>query len=144
MRHMDKITIYTDDEYAFISPAAHRGLELDTLIKTLDYTVTPLGKRAFRFWFLHPLKKADGIRQRQEAVRILKENTKVQEDLKNHLNKIPDIEKNISRLSFGYTNAKDLLAIRNTLSLLPQIIKLETPLARENSLFTLEDNPNFL
>jgi len=142
LRHMDKVTLYTDNNYVFIAPAAHRGLELETLIKTLDHTLTPLGKRQLRFWLYHPLKQPELIRQRQEAIRLLKDHPDIEHELKNHLIKIPDIEKNISRLSCGYTHAKDLLAIRNTLSLLPGIQHTLQPLTTQNPLFTLEDIPD--
>jgi len=141
LRHMDKISLYTDDDYVFISPAAHRGLELDTLISTLDHTLTPLGRRQLRFWFYHPLKNVESITQRQEAIQLLKNNPEIENDLKHHLNKIPDIEKNISRLSCGYTHAKDFLAIRNTLAILPEIANSIQSLAAQNSLFTLNDIP---
>ena len=141
LKHIDKITIYTDTTFAFISPAAHRGLELDTLISTLDHTLTPLGKRQLRSWFYHPLKDVNSIIQRQEAIKLLKTNTEIENSLKKHLIKIPDIEKNISRLSCGYTHAKDFLAIRNTLANLPAIQETVQPLVSQNPLFTLKDIP---
>ena len=141
LKHIDKISLYADEDYVFISPAAHRGLELDSLIKTLDYTLTAMGRRAFRFWFTHPLKKPAAILQRQKAVQLLLKNSGIAQRLKELLGKIPDIEKNISRLSCGYTHARDLLAIRNTLTLLPQIQEAVQPLSKENSLFSVEDIP---
>lgn len=139
LRHIDKISLYTDDKYAFISPAAYRGLELESLIKTTNNTLTPMGKRKFRFWLLHPLKQPAKILQRQQAVSLLKDNPHVLKELRCMLNKIPDIEKNISRLSCGYTNVKDLLAIKNTLTMIPEIIKTIAPLQNKNPLFELHD-----
>jgi DNA mismatch repair protein MutS len=142
LKHMDRIALYDDTEYCFIAPAAYRGLELNTLIKTLDHTVTALGKRQHAFWFTHPLKQTEAIAQRQEAVKILKDNPDIADALKMLLGRIPDLEKNITRLSCGYTHAKDLLAIRNTLCLIPEIQRLTAPLQRQNPLFTLEDLPH--
>ncbi|MCA9405270.1 MAG: DNA mismatch repair protein MutS [Candidatus Omnitrophica bacterium] len=141
LKHIDKISVYADDDYVFISPAAHRGLEMNTLIRTLDKTLTPLGKRKLYYWFYHPLKDPSLIRERQQAVSLLKDNSATRDELKELLNKIPDIEKNISRLSCGYTHAKDLLAIRNTLALLPSLLTITEPLQKQNPLFTLEDIP---
>ena len=139
LRHIDRIALYTDKNYVFISPAAYHGLELETLIKTLDDTLTPLGKRLFRFWFTHPLKDIASIEERQEAIGLLKNNPKIQTELKTHLSKISDIEKNISRVSCGLAQAKDLLAIRNALNLIPELQKVTGHLAEQNSLFILED-----
>jgi len=141
LEHIDRVTLYTDDDYVFISPAAHRGLEFPTLIKTLDHTLTPLGKRMFHFWMTHPLKRPDAIQERQEAIVLIKEQPEIAEELKKILNRIPDIEKNISRLSCGYTHAKDLLAIRNTLALIPNLQNLIEPLQKKNPLFALDDIP---
>lgn len=142
LKHIDRIALYNDDDYVFISPAATRGLELDTLIDTLDYTLTPPGRRMFRFWLTHPLKSAPDIIERQDAIKLLNEHPDVCRQLKDLLDKIPDLEKNISRLSCGYTHAKDLLAIRNTLALLPAIQNSINPVRSRNALFDLEDIPD--
>jgi len=141
LKHLDRISLYTDENYVFISPAASRGLELNTLIHTLDHTLTALGKRQFAFWLTHPLVEPERIRQRQEAAKLLKDNAGLLEELKKHLGRIPDIEKCVSRLGCGYVHAKDLLAIRNTLALLPEMQTLMGPLAKQNPLFALEDLP---
>ena len=101
LKHIDRIALYNDDDYVFISPAAARGLEMDTLINTLDHTLTPLGRRMFRSWLTHPLKNVADIIERQDAVRVLGEHPDVCRQVKDHLDKIPDLEKNISRLSCG-------------------------------------------
>ncbi len=139
LRHIDKVSLYSDDEFVYISPAAHKGLEIETLIKTLDHTITALGKRKLNFWFYHPLKNPSLIRERQEAVTLLKDQPKILEKIKFIFNQIPDVEKNISRLSCGLTHAKDLLAIRNTLKLLPEIKEAVTSLSKQNPLFECDD-----
>ena len=57
MLHINKISLYNDSDYVFISAAAHQGLQLDDLIKTLDQTLTSLGKRNLKQWVYHPLKE---------------------------------------------------------------------------------------
>lgn len=142
LRHMDKITLYTDDEYVFISPAAFRGLEIDTLVKTMDATLSPLGRRALRFWITHPLKDPEAITKRQRAVQLLLDNPLIAQRIKACLERIPDVEKNISRLSCGLTHAKDLLAVRSTLALIPEMKQTLDPLAAQNNIFALDDIPS--
>ncbi|MBF0478299.1 MAG: DNA mismatch repair protein MutS [Candidatus Omnitrophica bacterium] len=139
LHHIDRISLYTDEEFAFISPAAQRGLELDQVFQAIDNTRTALGKRKLWFWLFHPLKNKDRIEQRLSAVTLLKNNSKILPSLKIFLDKIPDLEKNISRLSCGYSHPKDLLAIRNTLALIPDMAILLSQLIQDNILFTLTD-----
>ncbi len=139
LRHMDKISLYADSDYVYVSPAAVRGLELETLVKTFDNTLTAMGRRKLSFWLYHPLKNLPEITERQNAIILLKDDQRSQQDLKTLLDRIPDVEKNISRISCGYTHARDLLAIRNTLSLIPELQRSLRPLSKENSLFSLED-----
>ncbi len=140
--HINKISLYSDSEYVLISSAACYGLELDYLRQTLDKTMTPLGKRMFRYWLYHPLKDCSMINERQNAVNSLKHKPDIHENLKHLLKNIPDIEKNLSRISCGYTHAKDLLALRNTTILIPELQKVLLPLAEENPGFSLNDIPD--
>jgi len=142
MRHIDKISLYTDDQFAYISPAACFGLALDELIQTLDRTLTPLGKRAFRQWIYHPLKKVDAIRQRQSAVTLLKNNSRIRDDIRRLFSHMPDMEKCLSKISCGVAHARDILAIRNTLNRVPEIRKVISPIAEHNALFTMKDIPS--
>jgi DNA mismatch repair protein MutS len=142
LRHIDKVSLYSDTDYVFISPPAIYGLELERLIKTVDRTLTAMGKRKLRYWLYHPLKDSKKILQRQQAVTLLKESSLIQENLGNLLSNIPDIDKSLSRISCGYTHPKDLLALRTTFSRLPQLQKNLSPLAEKNSLFTVSDVPH--
>jgi DNA mismatch repair protein MutS len=141
MRHIDKISLYSDNDFVFISPAACHGLNLSELIKSIDHTITPLGKRKIRDWVYHPLKNKNAILQRQEAIALLKDNIPIQQELNQLLRNMPDIEKNISRLSCGYTHAKDFLALRNALIRIPQIQKAIQPLSWKSPLFVTQDLP---
>ncbi|MCM8764448.1 MAG: DNA mismatch repair protein MutS, partial [Candidatus Omnitrophica bacterium] len=116
MHHIDKIALYDDSEYVYISPSAIKGLEIETLIKTLDRTNTAAGKRMLREWIMHPLKDVEKINERQQAVMILKDNPDIQKNLIQNLKQTYDIEKALSRLSSGYSNPKDIAAIRDTLN----------------------------
>jgi DNA mismatch repair protein MutS len=141
LRHMDKIALYSDTDHVFISAAAHRGLEIEALIRTIDHTATAMGKRKFRFLVYHPLKKTRTIQHIQGAVRQLRDQKGLFVQLTEHLAQIPDVEKNLSRLSCGYKHAKDLLSLKKTLSRLPALIDILKPLRSENDLFELKDIP---
>lgn len=142
LKHIDRISLYSDDDYVFISPAAHYGLEMESLLKTLDHTHTPMGRRLFRFWLYHPLKNVAAIAQRQYAIKFLTANEKAQNELTSSLlRNIPDLEKGLSRLSAGCGSPKDLLSIRNALNRCPQIKKVIDQLGESNSLLKVADIP---
>ncbi|MDE2221713.1 MAG: DNA mismatch repair protein MutS [Candidatus Omnitrophica bacterium] len=133
LKHIDRMRLYAQDDHAFISPAAHYGLELEVLLSAIDLTATPMGKRAFRFWLYHPLKDIPGIQSRQEAARSLAGNDRLEECLKN----MPDLQKALSRLSCGCGSIKDLLNIRQALLRVPLIA--ECLAGPSNPLLKIED-----
>jgi DNA mismatch repair protein MutS len=141
MRHIDRISLYADSEHVFISPAASFGLELDGLFKTIDHTLTALGRRKLRDWMYHPLKSAEQIRGRQDAVTALKDDPGLSEQLGRSLRNIVDIEKSISRLSCNTASARDLLALRLTLERQPEIARILAGPGKINPLFKLDDLP---
>ncbi|MDD5730205.1 MAG: DNA mismatch repair protein MutS [Candidatus Omnitrophica bacterium] len=141
LRHLYKISLYTDSDYVYISPAASFGLQLDSLIQTIDYTLTNLGKRKLKEWVYHPLKSKQEILNRQRAVTSLKENGLISQELEKLLRNTPDIEKSVSRISTGSGSARDLLALRSTLLKQPDIQKTLLPLVKENNIFEVKDLP---
>ncbi len=141
LKHIDRVALYADSDSVFISPAAHHGLELESLIKTLDKTLTALGKRQLRQWVFRPLKNILLIRERQQAVGLLKDSRPIQQELSRLLRFIPDTKKNLSRLSCGYTSPKDILALRNALERLPEIQKAINSFKALNPFFAVDDIP---
>ncbi len=144
LKHIDRLSLYTDNDFVFISPAAHYGLEMESLLKTLDKTLTPMGRRLFRFWLYHPLKNPAAIEQRQLAVEFLKNSSEKSNALaENLLRNIPDLEKSLSRLSCGFAAPKDILAIRNSLLRGPDIQNFLQSLQSTNrfSLLNIDDLP---
>lgn len=141
LRHIHKISLYLDSEHVYISPAACYGLGLESLIATMDHTLTWMGKRKLNDWLYHPLKEKEAILKRQNAVTLLRENPQLKESLGKQLHGIPDIEKSISRISCGFGSPRDLAGLRATLAKQPEIKKTLSLLEKENRLFCIEDLP---
>lgn len=142
MRHIHKISLYADEDHCFISPAACLGLELENLMRTVDHTLTSMGKRKLKDWIYHPLKSAGRIKERQQAVTLLKDNGRIRDALGAALHGIPDIEKCISRISCGSGSARDLAALRAALDTQPEFVSLLRELSEKNPLFRVEDLPD--
>lgn len=139
MKHIDSLRTYSDENVAFISPAAIYGLELDSLLAVIDRTTCSLGKRMFRQWLFNPLVAVSDIHTRQEAVTLFMKNDTVRNDCLSLLNNFPDIEKHLSRISSGLTHARDLLAIRNALCRIPQIQVVLSPISEKSDLLQITD-----
>lgn len=123
LKHVNRIALYANDQYVFISPAAHYGLELETVLKTLDLCVTPMGRRLFRFWLFHPLKDLEALQQRQEAVTALHADAEKSQSIDELLKHMPDLEKALSRISCRCASIKDIVSLRQGL--------LRAPLLKE-------------
>lgn len=140
LKHINRMGLYSTDDYVFISPAAHYGLELEEVLKSLDLTHTPMGHRMFRFWMFHPLKNVEAIQERQEAVKTLKESLQTAKKLGECFQSMPDLEKALSRISCGCFSIKDMLALRN--GLLRRTLIGEAISSFSHPLLKLDDLPS--
>ncbi|CAZ83140.1 unnamed protein product [Tuber melanosporum] len=82
-----------------------------TLFSLLNRCITPFGKRMFKLWVCHPLADSDKINARLDAVESLNSNNGFQDAFVTHLNKMPDLERLISRIHAGSSRATDFLRV---------------------------------
>ncbi len=102
-----------------------RGKEKNgSLLGIIDKTVTSMGARMLRTWIESPLMDTRQIAERLDAIEELRQNPYVLEQLQTHLKNTYDIERLISKLSYGTANARDLVALKNSLLLVPPIKEL--------------------
>ena len=92
-----------------------------TLLSVLDRTVTPMGGRLLREWLLRPLITCTAINARLTAVEQLKTQLDTRVRLRSALRTVQDISRLCSRISLGVANPRDLLALKLSLSSLPEI-----------------------
>jgi DNA mismatch repair protein MutS len=118
----------------FLDATTIRNLELTgnmrnddmegSLLRVIDETFTPMGGRLLRTWLLNPLIDPEEINRRQDAVGVLMSDTSLLRQLQGMLDGIYDIERLASKVSSGTANARDLLSLRNSLDILPDLKKL--------------------
>jgi DNA mismatch repair protein MutS len=94
-----------------------------TLVGCLDRTVTPMGARLLRAWLTHPLMDVSAIHQRQETVATFSAAPHLLADFREQLRTVRDLERTLARLSVGSGNARDLVAVRDALAVLPGLKK---------------------
>ena len=91
-----------------------------SLLQVLDRTATPMGARLMRRWLLTPLRTREEIECRLDAVQELT-NARLRGDVAGQLKGIYYIERLTSKVYTGRANARDLVALRQSLSRLPAV-----------------------
>jgi DNA mismatch repair protein MutS len=132
--HMTTIVPYSTGNYMVLDSSTRRNLELletmrekqkrGSLLWVLDKTRTAMGARLLRTWIEQPLIDKDAILERQKAIEELNLNFISREELGEYLNPVYDLERLIGRISYKTANARDLLAFRNSLAMIPYIKNL--------------------
>jgi len=123
--HIMPIRIYNLSRYMSIDHKAIDSLELlkntidrsskFTLYSTINYTITPMGSRLLKNWLIYPIIDIDAIDERLDGVEELFNNQIYYEKIRERLKDIGDFERIIGRLSCGVGNARDMLALKNSL-----------------------------
>lgn len=140
LAHITKISKYSIKDFMVIDSSTRRNLELTETIRTkskkgsllwvLDYTETSMGGRLLRKWIEEPLVNKNEINKRLDAVDELLNNLYISSDLREFLKGVYDIERIISKISYGAANARDLISLKESLKHLPDI---KTSLSKCNS-----------
>ncbi|AUB38142.1 mutS, DNA mismatch repair protein MutS [Nostoc flagelliforme CCNUN1] len=133
---LQRLRSYTVTDYLIVDNQTRRNLEITqtvrdgtfhgSLLWALDKTSTAMGGRALRRWLLQPLLDIKGIRARQDTIQELMENTPLRQDLRQLLRQIYDLERLTGRAGSGTANARDLVALADSLSRLPELSSLVT------------------
>jgi DNA mismatch repair protein MutS len=87
-----------------------------SLLHALDRTSTAAGARMLRRHVLYPLTDPVDIRARQGAVEAILTDVELLRGLPEALGRIYDIERIVARASAGSANARDLVALRESLA----------------------------
>ncbi len=87
----------------------------------LDHALTPMGSRLLKAWVTEPLKDVQSIDRRLDAVGELVSDTLARNDIGSSLKGARDLERLISKVMYGSANARDLLAVRDSLESVPEV-----------------------
>jgi DNA mismatch repair protein MutS len=131
---LQRLRTYTLSDFLIIDHQTRRNLEITqtvrdgtfhgSLLWALDRTSTAMGGRALRRWLLQPLLDTKGIRARQDTIQELLEDTSLRNDLRQLLRRIYDLERLTGRAGSGTAHARDLVALADSLSRLPELSRL--------------------
>jgi len=131
LSHLQKAIIKENKNYLKMDIHTKRNLELTetlrlkqrqfSLIWLLDKTKTAMGSRMLKTYIENPLIDINEINKRYDIVETLLDEFILKEDLKTLLYEVYDLERLSGRIAFGNANARDLLQLKNSLKVLPDI-----------------------
>jgi DNA mismatch repair protein MutS len=127
--HLAALRCDAPNEYVVLDAATQTNLELvesrsdrgASLLSVIDRTATPMGGRKLRTWILRPLRDLDELQRRQQMIADLLQEPDLLASLRDALKSIRDIERAAARLSQASGNARDLVALKNSLEGIPGI-----------------------
>ena len=129
--YIKDLNVYLEGQYLEMDINTRRNLELTQTMRTkekkgsllgvLDRSVTAAGARLLCQWVEHPLLNVRAITRRQNALEELTGNYMLREEIRELLSGVLDIERLVTRIVYGTANARDLRAVANTVSVLPEL-----------------------
>ena len=96
---------------------SNTGDKSSTLLKTIDRTVTAAGGRLLASRISNPLSDIKSINSRLDMVEFFISKNQLREDLRQLLKSSYDMGRAMSRLSIGRGGPRDMLNIKNTLTI---------------------------
>ena len=140
--HLNSITVEQQGDAVVMDGPTRRNLELDeslsghhehTLAGIMDRCQSPMGSRLLKRWIQRPLRNAELLRGRYQAIELLLFERLV-ESLQTSLHGIGDVERILSRVALRSARPRDLRQLGATLSRIPdlrrQLKPLDSPLIR--------------
>ena len=143
LAHVRGISLLVTSDTLLVDPITLRHLNIvegvdggraGSLLDTVDRTVTPMGGRMLRSWLTRPLVTLARIQDRLDAVEDFAFRSQERAKLRDGLKHVHDLERLVARVSLGTAGPRDVVALRQSLALLPRltltVADLQAPLVR--------------
>ncbi len=131
LSHFSKVIVKSDKQSLKMDIHTKRNLELTetlrlkqrqfSLIWLLDKTKTAMGSRLLKSYIENPSVSKKEIEKRYDLIETLLEEFILTSDLRGYLDEVYDLQRLSGRVAFGNTNAKDMLQLKSSIKVLPQI-----------------------
>lgn len=131
LSHIAELTTYSLGQHMSLDKSTIKNLELTetlfekklkgSLLGVLDKTHTAMGSRKLKQWLKEPLNDVSMIKERLDAVEVLLDEVLVRNNLKEYLKRVYDFERLTGRIAYGTANGKDMIALKNSCGVLPDI-----------------------
>ncbi len=141
LAHVRSVAFRQRADALLVDPTTLRHLEIlegseggreGSLLDELDRTVTSIGSRLLRAWLLRPLVILDSIRERLDAVEDFAFRTTDRGRFRDAIKAVQDLERLVARIALGTAGPRDLVGLRQSLSIIPRVrtvlAELQAPL----------------
>ncbi|MFC1924934.1 DNA mismatch repair protein MutS [Chloroflexota bacterium] len=128
---LTQLSTYSTERYMVLDAQTRRNLELfqnsrvgtivSSLLSVIDLTETPMGGRLLKRWLGQPLLDLDLLMERQDAVDGFYTDSITRGKTIALLRQIADLERLVNRVRGGHVIPKELVALRRSLEIVPQI-----------------------
>ena len=149
LSHLQKVVIKENKNYLKMNIHTKRNLELTetlrlksrnySLLWLLDKTKTAMGSRMLKQMIENPLINKDEINRRYDIIETLLKEFILKDDLTKLLYEVYDLERLSGRIAFGNANARDLLQLKSSLKVLPDIKEILTKINFYKNIETLDE-----
>lgn len=126
----DKVLVmdYETKNHLELVSSQSTNSKAESLWSFMDKCQSAMGSRLLKRWIEYPLIDANKIAKRQAAIKDLKENFMLRENLKEHLVYVYDMERLASRMAYGSASPRDVLQLVATLEHAKPILDLAVSL----------------
>ena len=141
IKHLMDPVIVDSKMYLSLDKECIRNLELVETIRNkdkmysllwfLDKTKTSMGSRLLREFVLKPSVQLDEINHRHDLIELFNKEYLIRSELRDYFYQIYDLERLVGKVSINSLNGRDLLQLKSSLGVLPDInLCLEVPTFR--------------
>ena len=148
LSHIRLVIEKKQDNYLKMDVHTKRNLELTeslrlkerqySLLWLMDNTKTAMGGRKLKQWIENPIIDKDILNQRYDIIDKLLNEFLLSDELRKYLYEVYDLERLCGRISWGNANARDLVQLKNSLSVLPNIKEILTKINFYKQIETLD------
>lgn len=115
LQHITSLQRISREEHLWMDRFTIRNLELlgeqNSLLKTINNTVTAMGARLLKRWMLMPLKDIARIQERLDAVEFLIKETDTRNKIVQHLKQAGDVERLAAKVPLKKINPREVLQV---------------------------------
>jgi DNA mismatch repair protein MutS len=132
--HVRSLSVESARSYMGLDESTLRNLEITqnlsdrsrryTLLELLDQTRSAIGSRKLKRWLLKPLRRIEEIRRRQSLVELFYHDQSLLARFREQLGRLYDLERLASRVALDKAHAKDLLAVKSSLTTILEAAQL--------------------
>ena len=123
LQHITSIKRIVSQEAVWLDRFTIQNLELYggtsntsvSLLTVIDKTLSPMGSRTLKRWLALPLTSLEQIQKRHQVVAYLVENSEVREKIREHLQRVNDLERLLSKVVTTKITPREVIYLKNSL-----------------------------